>query len=100
MTDTSSDESAYTVPGALGFLTNTFPALKRWAFLFRPAERDWARGARMSRVCRARGTRTRNSPFPALKGAGLSYSVPHGGTGATQLRICHRDPAHSAQGAS
>ena len=42
MTDTSSDESAYAVPEALGYLTNAIPALKRWAFLFRPTRRDWS----------------------------------------------------------
>jgi len=37
------------VPEALGFFTLAFPALKRWAFLFRPAERDW--GAPQQQIC-------------------------------------------------
>ncbi len=32
----------YVVPGALGRWNDVFPPLKRWAFLFRPARRDWS----------------------------------------------------------
>ena len=32
------------VPEALRSVAYAFPPLKRWAFLFRPAERDWRSG--------------------------------------------------------
>ena len=56
------------MPEALGFFALAFPALKRWAFLFRPAGRDWVRVASHGSVitrpsCRA--SESKNLPHRA-----------------------------------
>ncbi len=79
------------MPAALGFFSLTFPALRRWAFLFRPAGRDWGRVAQMGRVCRARGTRILFPHFPSAEALGFPISSRRAGLGSLRLvSLCHR----------
>jgi hypothetical protein len=80
------------VPEALGFFTITFPALKRWAFLFRPAGRDWLRIASYRSVIMPTSCRASESKNPSHRAPRARHKKAHRFNGGKGINMNPESP--------